>query len=379
MRFLFTGIGELSRKIGRIFRRLSLRRMHQQVERAETELGRFAWREAEGVAGVREEFEKVRELEKKQTSLADQIADLEAKIETLRDEQAANQTAMQEALSGLESQRVTLVADQQAAVRQVSAMRNEISSLDREMHQLDDEQEALLREYADLEVASPPPPGMEVRQTEIKERRAAIPDDRAQIIQRRVEVSNQLSPVQENLALLESKIAILDKKIAGERSEYETKDRSLADIIRTYQSEISDARKRNLSLERDKHRPYLILGRRLADRDIAVKERPELMERVQELRRQEHEIEEQQNASTAASQEVDRADMRKFYLLLVALFLALVLIIWAVAAWGPKRSVPEPEPPPAQEQVEPAPTPAPPADEAPTPAPSPEEASTTDS
>lgn len=342
MRFIIHGAGEVGRKIRRIFLRSALRRARRNLENAEIELGRFAWKEAEGVAGVWEEFKQVQELEQKQTALADQIQELEDKIEGLRAEQTANRESMKEELARLESEHQSLVTEQEQAVREVSRRRNEVVALDKQMRQLDQEQESLLREYADLQVANPPPASLEARLKEIQDRRAGIPDERADVVHRRLQLSNELSPVQEELALLESKIALVEKQLSGIRSEQETKDRSLADIIRTYQAEIGETRKRSVGLEREKNAPYLALGHRLADRDIALKERPELMETVRDRRLALQDQEDKLNASLAASQGVKKSDLRRFYLLLAGLILAVILLIWLASTFQ-KLTTPPPE------------------------------------
>ena len=127
----------------------------------------------------------------------------------------------------------------------------------------------------------------------------------------------------------ESELAAVEKNMARTRSEFETRDRKLAESIRTQQQAARDARTRHQTVEERKNPAYLSIGRHLSEKGVAPPNAPHLLEEAHR-RRAAVDLQLKHQAELAQlSSQIDKQELRKFYFsaFSVLVLLAITLLV----------------------------------------------------
>ena len=129
-----------------------------------------------------------------------------------------------------------------------------------------------------------------------------------------------------------------------ERGEFEGKDRTFAENIKTQQDAIKEARAHHQVVEERKNPAYLNIGRHLASQGIAPPDAPHLLTDVQRHRTAvDRHLQHTQELALLSSQ-IDKQELRKFYfsvfsvLVLLAIILPLVFSSPRRREWLPQES-----------------------------------------
>src|SRR4029078_10296812 len=101
-------------------------------------------------------------------------------------------------------------------------------------------------------------------------------DERAELVRARMGSADAVRTAKEKLNTAESELAALEKNVARTRSEFEARDRKLAESIRTQQQAARDARTRHQTVEERKNPAYLSTGRLLSEKGGAAPDAPPL-------------------------------------------------------------------------------------------------------
>jgi hypothetical protein len=146
------------------------------------------------------------------------------------------------------------------------------------------------------------------------------------------------------LKAAEADLATIEKTIERVKTEFQTKDRSLADSIKTQQDAIREARAHHQVVEERKNPAYLNIGRHLASQGIAPPNAQHLLSEVQRHRTAvDRHLQHTQELALLSSQ-IDKQELRKFYfsvfsiLGLLAIILPLVLSSPRRREWLPQES-----------------------------------------
>ena len=133
----------------------------------------------------------------------------------------------------------------------------------------------------------------------------------------------------EKLNTAESELAGLEKNMARTRSEFETRDKKLAESIKTQQQAAHDARTRHQTVEERKNPAYLSIGRHLSEKGVAPPNAPHLLEEAHR-RRAAVDLQLKHQAELAQlSSQIDKQELRKFYFsaFSVLVLLAITLLV----------------------------------------------------
>jgi hypothetical protein len=133
----------------------------------------------------------------------------------------------------------------------------------------------------------------------------------------------------EKLNTADAELATLEKNMARTRSEFEARDRKLAESIKTQQQAARDAQTRHQTVEERKNPAYLSIGRHLSEKGVPPPNAPHLLEEAHRRRaavdlRLKHQAELAQISS-----QIDKQELRKFYFsaFSVLVLLAITLLV----------------------------------------------------
>src|SRR5205807_9125052 len=161
-------------------------------------------------------------------------------------------------------------------------------------------------------------------------RRARLPDERAELVRARLGSAAACQSAKEKLKAAEAELGAIEKTIERVRSEFEAKDRTLAEAMRTQQEAIKEARAHHQVVEERKNPAYLNIGRHLAFQNIAPPNAPHLLADVHR-RRGAVDRHLQHTAELALlSSKIDKQELRRFYFSVVSVVLLVLPIIFLV-------------------------------------------------
>jgi hypothetical protein len=186
-----------------------------------------------------------------------------------------------------------------------------------------------LKQLSDLHALDPAPPDLEALSAGIMAKRARLPDERAELVRARMGSADAVRAAKEKLNTAESELAAVEKNVARTRSEFEARDRKLAESIRTQQQAARDARTRHQTVEERKNPAYLSIGRHLSEKGVAPPNAPHLLEEAHR-RRGAVDLQLKHQAELAQlSGQIDKQELRKFYFSVfsVLVLLAITLLV----------------------------------------------------
>jgi hypothetical protein len=186
-----------------------------------------------------------------------------------------------------------------------------------------------LKQLSDLHALDPAPPDLEALSAGIMAKRARLPDERAELVRARMGSGDAVRTAKEKLNTAESELVAVEKNMARTRSEFETRDRKLAESIRTQQQAAHDARTRHQTVEERKNPAYLSIGRHLSEKGVAPPSAPHLLEEAHRRREAVDLQLKHQTELAQLSSQIDKQELRKFYFSVfsVLVLLAITLLV----------------------------------------------------
>jgi hypothetical protein len=142
--------------------------------------------------------------------------------------------------------------------------------------------------------------------------------------------SDALLTAKEKLNTTESELAALEKNMARTRSEFETRDKKLAESIKTQQQAAHDARTRHQTVEERKNPAYLSIGRHLSEKGVAPPNAPHLLEEAHRRRAAVNLQLKHQAELAQLSSQIDKQELRKFYFSAFSVLVLLAIILLVV-------------------------------------------------
>jgi hypothetical protein len=334
--FIGTGLREMALKVRRQRTRIALRHEKRLLQRSEINLGREGTVQAANFPELRNEIVALKKLEQEQKEVALRIAQIEEgikKIETERQQNAGEQNA---ALAKLEAEKKPLLQQRNQTKNAVEVCERELAAVERRIQENDATDRELLKQLSDLQALNPPPADLETQSTNVSARRARIPEERAELVRARLGSVDAARFAKEKLRAAEAELSVVEKNMERVRSEFEARDRTLNENVRTQQEAVREARVHHQTVEERKNPAYLNIGRHLASQGIAPPNAPHLLTETQR-RREAVDRHLQHRAELASlSSQIDKQELRKFYFSLISV-LALLAIILPVAFQSPRK------------------------------------------
>jgi hypothetical protein len=334
--FIGTGLREMALKVRRQRTRIALRHEKRLLQRSEINLGREGTVQAANFPELRNEIVALKKLEQEQKEVALRIAQIEEgikKIETERQQNAGQQNA---ALAKLEAEKKPLLQQRNQTKNAVEVCERELAAVERRIQENDATDRELLKQLSDLQALNPPPADLETQSTNVSARRARIPEERAELVRARLGSADAARFAKEKLRAAEAELSVVEKNMERVRSEFEARDRTLNENVRTQQEAVREARVHHQTVEERKNPAYLNIGRHLASQGIAPPNAPHLLTETQRHREAVDRHLQHRAELASLSSQIDKQELRKFYFSVISV-LALLAIILPVAFQSPRK------------------------------------------
>jgi hypothetical protein len=327
--FIRTGFREVALKLKRQRTRIALRHERRLLQKSEINLGREGTAQAANFPELRNEIVALKKLEQEQKEVALRIARIEEGIKRIEEERQQSAREQANAIAKLEAEKKPLLQQRNQAKRTAEICERELASVERRIQESEASDRDLLKQLSDLHALDPAPPDLEALSAGIMAKRARLPDERAELVRARMGSTDAVRTAKEKLITAESELAAVEKNTARTRSEFEARDRKLAESIRTQQLAAREARTRHQTVEERKNPAYLSIGRHLAEKGVAPPNAPQLLE---EAHRRKAAVDLQlkhQGELAQLSSKIDKQELRKFYFsgFSVLVLLAITLLV----------------------------------------------------
>jgi hypothetical protein len=327
--FIRTGFREVALKLKRQRTRMALRHERRLLQKSEINLGREGTTQAANFPELRNEIVSLKKLEQEQKEVALRLARIEEGITRIGDERKQIARDQAQAIAKLEAEKKPLIQQRNQTKTTMEVCERELAAVERRIQESDAADRDLLKQFSDLHALTPAPPDLEALSAAIMAKRARLPDERAELVRARMGGADAVRTAKEKLASTESELAAVEKNIARTRSEFEARDRKLAESIGTQQQAARDARARHQTVEERKNPAYLSIGRHLSEKGVAPPNAAHLLEEAHR-RRQAVDLQLQHQAELARlSSQIDKQELRKFYFSVfsVLVLLAITLLV----------------------------------------------------
>jgi len=327
--FIRTGFREVALKLKRQKTRIALRHDRRLLQRSEINLGREGTAQAANFPELRNEIVALKKLEQEQKEVALRIARIDEGIKRIEEERHQIAREQANAIAKLEAEKKPLLQKRNQAKSTAEVCERELAGVERRIQESEAADRDLLKQLSDLHALDPAPPDLEALSAGIMAKRARLPDERAELVRARLGSTDAVRTAKEKLNTAESELAAVEKNVARTRSEFEARDRKLAESIRTQQQAARDARTRHQTVEERKNPAYLSIGRHLSEKGVAPPNAPHLLEEAHR-RRGAVDLQLKHQAELAQlSSQIDKQELRKFYFsaFSVLVLLAITLLV----------------------------------------------------
>jgi len=328
--FIRTGFREIGLKVRRQRTRIALRHEKRLLQRSEISLGREGTSQAANFPELRNEIVALKKLEQEQKEVAQRIAQIEEGVKKIEAERRENAQAQNEALGKLEVEKKPILLRRNAAKSVADACDRELAAVDARIGSNDAADRDLLKELSALQALEPPPADLETKSAALSARRARLPEERAELVRARLGSADACRIAKEKLSTADAELSVIDKNLERQRNEFETRDRTLNEQMRSQQEAIREARALHQTVEERKNPAYLNIGRHLASQGIAPPNAPELLVHVQRHRAaMDRHLQHTADLARLSSQ-IDKQELRKFYFCVFSVLVLLPLILLLV-------------------------------------------------
>ena len=329
MSFIRTGFRELALKLKRQRTRIALRHERRLLQKSEINLGREGTAQAANFPELRNEIVALKKLEQEQKEVAMRIARIDEGIKRIEEERQQIAREQANAIAKFEAEKKPLLQKRNQAKSTAEVCERELAGVERRIQESEAADRDLLKQLSDLQALDPAPPDLEALSAGIMAKRARLPDERAELVRARMGSTDAVRTAKEKLNTTESELAALEKNMARTRSEFETRDKKLAESVRTQQQAAHDARTRHQTVEERKNPAYLSIGRHLSEKGVAPPNAPHLLEEAHRRRGAVDLQLKHQTELAQLSSQIDKQELRKFYLSVfsVLVLLAITLLV----------------------------------------------------
>ena len=329
MSFIRTGFREVALKLKRQRTRIALRHDRRVLQKSEINLGREGTAQAANFPELRNEIVALKKLEQEQKEVALRIARIDEGIKRIEEERQQIAREQANAIAKLEAEKKPLLQKRNQAKSTAEVCERELASVERRVQDNEAADRNLLKQLSDLHALDPAPPDLEALSAGIMSKRARLPDERAELVRARLGGADAVRMAKEKLNTADAELAAVEKNVARTRSEFEARDRKLAESIKTQQQAARDARTRHQTVEERKNPAYLSIGRHLSEKGVAPPNAPHLLEEAHRRRGAVNLQLKHQAELAQLSSQIDKQELRKFYFsaFSVLVLLAITLLV----------------------------------------------------
>jgi hypothetical protein len=299
------------------------------LQKSEINLGREGTAQAANFPELRNEIVALKKLEQEQKEVALRIARIEEGIKRIEEERQQIAREQSNAIAKLEAEKKPLLQKRNQAKSTAEVCERELASVERRVQESEAADRDLLKQLSDLHALDPAPPDLDALSAGIMTKRARLPDERAELVRARLGSADAVRIAKEKLNTADAELAAVEKNMARMRSEFDVRDRKLAESVKTQQQAARDARTRHQTVEERKNPAYLSIGRHLSEKGVTPPNAPHLLEDAHR-RRAAVDLQLKHQAELARlSSQIDKQELRKFYFsaFSVLVLLAITLLV----------------------------------------------------
>ena len=330
MSFIRTGFREVALKLKRQRTRIALRHDRRLLQRSEINLGREGTAQAANFPELRNEIVALKKLEQEQKEVALRIARIDEGIKRIEEERQQIAREQANGIAKLEAEKKPLLQKRNQAKSTAEVSERELGAVERRIQESEAADRDLLKQLSDLHALDPAPPDLEALSAGIMAKRARLPDERAELVRARMGSGDAVRTAKEKLIAVESELAAVERNMARARSEFEARDRKLAESIRTQQQAAREARTRHQTVEERKNPAYLSIGRHLSEKGVAPPNAPHLLEAAHHRREAVDLLLKHQAELAQLSSQIDKQELRKFYFSAFSVLVVLAITLLVV-------------------------------------------------
>jgi hypothetical protein len=336
MNFVSTGVKEVTRRLLRQRNRIALANARKFVEKAEIALGRRAWRELADDPAVRPAYESLERLDTEVVEANERVVELELRI---REHEAAREASHREhatesaqleaerqpvqeklaaAQARLEEHQQTL-RDQEA---QKTAWQAELSALDKA-------QKRANRVTAEADRAA--------QQAQAAAKRAALVEQIAAVDLARETAAGPVQALEEEIKQARAALSDFDASAQRSQTRLSIRERTTTLAIAGVLKEIAASRREARRVEQQKDIFFLVIGRRLAERDEAPSGADDLFSNACRHRQSYERLVSLDAGWHQESQHANRQDLRIFNFVAVTMAVLLAVTILLILRTPSRR------------------------------------------
>jgi hypothetical protein len=336
MNFVSTGVKEVTRRLLRQRNRIALANARKFVEKAEIALGRQAWRELADDPAVRPAYESLQRLEAEVVEANERVVDLEVRI---HEHEATREASHREYTTEL----AQIEAERQPVQEALAAAQSRHEQRQKAMHEQQARKAELLAESSALEKerkrAGRAPPGAEREevQAQLEAKGAAIAGELAALNAALEEAAAPMQADEEEIKRARAALSELDASAQRSQSRLAIRERTTTLAIAGVLKEIAASRREATRVEHQKDVFFLVIGRRLAERDEAPPEADELFNAARRHRQSYERLAGLDADWHRESQHANRQDLRIFNFVAVTLAVLLAVTLLLVLRTPSKR------------------------------------------
>ena len=341
MNFLSTGVKELTRRLRRSKNRLALTNARKALDRADTTLGRHAWRELVGdeTEEVRTAFTDLHRLDDGVEAARLRVAELEGDVRTRESAREAARREHAQDLAAIDEEREPIQ-------ERLVALRESLAGHSRVLHEQNNRKKELNAAQTALLKREKRTRRQTVLQTdwervenqrELEAERTRLTEEAAHLAASRSEAVEPMVGDETTIKEVKAALAELDARAARARAALAARDREAVLAIAGLHKEIAAIRRQAADTEADKGDAYLAIGRRLAGREDAPRGADEPFGAS---RRQRGTVERLTGLETTWGEEsrnADRQDLRVFYFVASTVAVLAVLVSLLIVKGPVKR------------------------------------------
>ena len=299
------------------------------MQKSEINLGREGTAQAANFPELRNEIVALKKLEQEQKEVALRIARIDEGIKRIEEERQQIAREQTNAIAKIEAEKKPLLQKRNQAKSTAEVCERELASVERRVQESEAADRDLLKQLSDLHALDPAPPDLDALSAGIMTKRARLPDERAELVRARLGSADAVRMAKEKLNTTDAELAAVEKNMARMRSEFEVRDRKLAESVKTQQQASRDARTRHQTVEERKNPAYLSIGRHLSEKGVAPPNAPNLLEEAHRRRAAVNLQLKHQAELAQLSSQIDKQELRKFYFsaFSVLVLLAITLLV----------------------------------------------------
>jgi len=321
------GFRDLARRLRIAWLWFARVRVRRALLEAEGELGWLGWEQVDFFDNqIVVEVEKVREFENTQASLMNTSAELSGRKAALDEELAAGKAVHDEAQDALSKARHEMLKELEQSEARRRQKLEAVERFERALEEIARLEEGL--EVRSVSLMKIERPDMEIRAEarEVSDALGRLPGERRLVLADKAAAGEEAARLEPGITQLRLGLQQNEDAASAARERLAAATRRVTAEMRLLERQRKKSNVHMSQLDREKRKPYRLIGACLADHGIAPLNQPQMLENVLTLRERHAVLAQMLSDLQVACRAVDSGVLIGFYLLLVAVLFTITVI-----------------------------------------------------